>query len=147
MPRYEDVLGSGGIAPRIFNLGTRWRWVVSFTIRPPYRWYLLDRRLGGPQKKKAMTVRNTVQPKPDMACFYELHWEDSRVISELGGVRNNLQSQEVSDSVFNCSRLSPIFLLVLFLGFIGSKSGIRLIFDHIITRGKCKMRHMVMQEN
>jgi hypothetical protein len=30
-PRHEGVLGSGGIAPRIFNFGTRWRCVVSFT--------------------------------------------------------------------------------------------------------------------
>jgi hypothetical protein len=28
--------GSGDIAPRILNLGTRWRWVVSFTHRPSY---------------------------------------------------------------------------------------------------------------
>jgi hypothetical protein len=28
--------GNGGIAPRILNLGTAWRWVVSFTTRPPY---------------------------------------------------------------------------------------------------------------
>jgi hypothetical protein len=46
--------GSGGIAPRILDFGTRWRWVVSFTSRPLYpqgksRWYPLDRRLGGPQ--------------------------------------------------------------------------------------------------
>jgi len=27
---------SGGIAPRILTLGTRLRWVVSFTPRPPY---------------------------------------------------------------------------------------------------------------
>jgi hypothetical protein len=27
---------SGGIAPRILDLGTRWRWVVSFTPRPLY---------------------------------------------------------------------------------------------------------------
>jgi hypothetical protein len=27
---------SGGIAPRILNLGTRWRWVVSLTPRPLY---------------------------------------------------------------------------------------------------------------
>jgi hypothetical protein len=27
--------GSGGIAPLILDLGTRWRWVVSFTPRPP----------------------------------------------------------------------------------------------------------------
>jgi hypothetical protein len=34
-PRREDVLGCGGIAPRI-NLGTRWRWVLNFTPRPLY---------------------------------------------------------------------------------------------------------------
>jgi len=34
-PRHEDVLGSGGIAPRT-DLSTRWRWVVSFTPRPIY---------------------------------------------------------------------------------------------------------------
>jgi hypothetical protein len=28
--------GSGGIAPRILDLGTRWRWVVSFTPQPLY---------------------------------------------------------------------------------------------------------------
>jgi len=47
-------MGSGGIAPRILELGSRLRWVVSFTPRPLYTqgkslWYLLDRRLGGPQ--------------------------------------------------------------------------------------------------
>jgi hypothetical protein len=25
------MLGEWGTAPRVFNLGTRWRWVVSFT--------------------------------------------------------------------------------------------------------------------
>jgi hypothetical protein len=38
----------------LFDLGTRWRWVVSFTHRPLYpqgksRWYPFDRRLGGLQ--------------------------------------------------------------------------------------------------
>jgi hypothetical protein len=37
-----------------FDLGTRWRWVVSFMPRPLYPqgkspWYPLERRLGGPQ--------------------------------------------------------------------------------------------------
>jgi hypothetical protein len=53
-PRYEDVLGSEGIAPRILNLGTRWRWVVSLTLPPLYPqgkspWCPLDRRLCWPQ--------------------------------------------------------------------------------------------------
>jgi hypothetical protein len=48
--------GSGGIAPLILDLGTRWRWVVSFTPRPLYPqgkspWYPLNRRLGGPQSR------------------------------------------------------------------------------------------------
>jgi hypothetical protein len=55
-PRHEGVLGSGGIAPRILYLGTRWRWVVNFTPRPlclqrNSPWHLLDRRLGGPQSR------------------------------------------------------------------------------------------------
>jgi hypothetical protein len=55
-PRHGGVLGSGGISPRILVLGTRWRWVVSFTSRPPYPkgkspWYPLDRRLDGPQSR------------------------------------------------------------------------------------------------
>jgi len=29
----------GGIAPRILDLGTRWRWVVSFT---PHQYYTLS---------------------------------------------------------------------------------------------------------
>jgi len=28
--------GTEGIAPRILELGTRWRWVVTITPRPPY---------------------------------------------------------------------------------------------------------------
>jgi hypothetical protein len=48
--------GSGGIAPRILDLGTRWRWVVNFTLRPLYSQgkspqYPLDRRLGRPQSR------------------------------------------------------------------------------------------------
>jgi hypothetical protein len=48
--------GSGGVAPRIINLNTRWKWMVSFTPRPlctqgKSPWYPLDRRLGGPQSR------------------------------------------------------------------------------------------------
>jgi hypothetical protein len=32
----ETYWGSGGIAPRISNFGTRWRSVVTFTLRPLY---------------------------------------------------------------------------------------------------------------
>jgi hypothetical protein len=47
---------SGGIAPCILELGTKWKRVVSFTPRPIYPqgkgpWFPLDRRLGGPQSR------------------------------------------------------------------------------------------------
>jgi hypothetical protein len=50
-PRHER---SGGIAPRILDLSTRW--MVSFTTRPLYLQgkspsYPLDRRLGVPQSR------------------------------------------------------------------------------------------------
>jgi hypothetical protein len=48
-------IGSGGIAPRVLDLGTR-RWVVSFTSWPLYHRgkspeYPLDRRLGESQSR------------------------------------------------------------------------------------------------
>jgi hypothetical protein len=51
-PRYEDVRGRRGIAPRILKLSTIWRSVVSFTLRPLYTQgksslYALARRLCG----------------------------------------------------------------------------------------------------
>jgi len=57
-PPHEGIGGSGGIAPRILGLGTRCRWVVSFTPRPLYRRctnsrYPLDKRLGGTQSRYA----------------------------------------------------------------------------------------------
>jgi hypothetical protein len=51
-PCHEGILGSGGIAPCILDLGIRWKWVVSFMpqlLYPPQGkslWYPLDRRLG-----------------------------------------------------------------------------------------------------
>jgi hypothetical protein len=55
-----------------FDLGTRWRWVVSFTPRPLYPqgkspWYPLDRRLGGPRISDLGTRRRWVMcftPRP-----------------------------------------------------------------------------------
>jgi hypothetical protein len=53
-PRHEDVWVSGVIAPRILNLGTRWKWVmVNFMPQALYLCgksprYLMYRRLGGP---------------------------------------------------------------------------------------------------
>jgi hypothetical protein len=64
--------GSGGIAPRILDLGTRWRCVVSFTLRPLFpqgksSWYPLDRRLGGPQSRSVCcSEEKNSQPLPGL---------------------------------------------------------------------------------
>jgi hypothetical protein len=71
-PRHEGVLGSRSIAPRILHLGTRWRWVVSFTARPLYSQrkspcYQLDRRLGGPQSRSVRSgEEKNSQPLPGL---------------------------------------------------------------------------------
>jgi hypothetical protein len=46
----KAYLGSGGVAPSILDLGTRWRRVVNFTTRQPYLkgkspWYPLNKGL------------------------------------------------------------------------------------------------------
>jgi hypothetical protein len=61
--------GSGCIAPRILDLGTRWRWVVSFTPRQLYSqgkspWFPLDRRLGGPQSHSGREGEEKNSPPP-----------------------------------------------------------------------------------
>jgi hypothetical protein len=71
-PRYEGVLGSGGTAPRIFDLGARCRWLVSFTPRPLYPqgkspWYPLDRRLGVLQNRSRRSGgEKNSQPPPEI---------------------------------------------------------------------------------
>jgi hypothetical protein len=59
LPRHGGLLGSGGVAPRIPDLGTRWRWVVSFMTRPFYPQGKrpscpFDRSLGGPQSRSGL---------------------------------------------------------------------------------------------
>jgi hypothetical protein len=62
---------SGDIASRLLDLGTKWRWAVSYMTRPLYPqgkspWYPLDRRLAGPQsrvvKKKIPSHAGTRTP-------------------------------------------------------------------------------------
>jgi len=55
-PAMKAYWGGEDIAPRILDLGTRWRWVGSFMPQTLYSkekrpWYPLDRRLGGAQNR------------------------------------------------------------------------------------------------
>jgi hypothetical protein len=85
----KKYLGSGGIAPSILDLGTRWSWVVSFTPRPLYLQgksprYPLDRRLGGTQSRSgrggeekkfpAPTGNRTLEPRSSKFVFSSFLW-------------------------------------------------------------------------
>jgi hypothetical protein len=66
-PLHENVWGSGRIAPLNLNLGTVWRWVVSFTLRPHYPGGKWPRypfyRMDGPQRSlDAMAKRKDSCP-------------------------------------------------------------------------------------
>jgi len=68
-----------GIAPRILDLGTRWKWVVSFTPRPLCpRWknsrYSLDRRLGGFQSRSGCGGEKKSQPLPGIQTLLSSPW-------------------------------------------------------------------------
>jgi hypothetical protein len=72
--------GNGGIDPSILDLGTRWRWVISFTPRPLYPQgksprYTLDRRLGGLQSRSGHGgEEKNFQPPPGIEPFLSLIW-------------------------------------------------------------------------
>jgi hypothetical protein len=85
-PRLEHVLGSGIVAPRILNLGTRWRCVVRFTTRPLYPRgksprYTLDRSLGGLQSRSGRggeekNSLNLPEIEPRSSSPYSSHYTD-----------------------------------------------------------------------
>jgi hypothetical protein len=66
MKTYWD---SEGTAPRILDLGTRRRSVLSFTPRPLHSqgkspWYSLDRRLDGPQSRSGRSAEEKNSHSP-----------------------------------------------------------------------------------
>jgi hypothetical protein len=63
---HEDVWGSGWINPRILDLGTSWRLVVSFTPRPLYIPYTLYSRLGEPQNRSGRRGGEKFYPYRDL---------------------------------------------------------------------------------
>jgi hypothetical protein len=61
-------MGIGDVALLIFNLSTRWRWIVRFTPWPLYPWkerhrYTLERGQDGPQGRSGAAEETEVDPQ------------------------------------------------------------------------------------
>jgi len=123
-----DVWASGGIAPRILDLGTRWMLVVNFTPRSLYPqwkspWYPLYRRLGGPEYK-FQSQNHSLNSMKSILRHVALSWVSSVPTRRLQvAVRNCVvQLNDVSVEfditwvlVGNCSRSSYLIALNLYL--------------------------------
>jgi hypothetical protein len=56
---HEGIWGSGCIDRHFLDLGTTWRWEVSFMPLPLYSQYPFDRRLHGPQSQSGLHGENS----------------------------------------------------------------------------------------
>jgi hypothetical protein len=82
--------GSGGIAPCVLDLVTRWKRVVSFTALPLYPnrkspWHPLDRRLGGSQSQSGHREEKNSQLYL-LSLKFELHWIAEKLDSKLRNI-------------------------------------------------------------
>jgi hypothetical protein len=97
------------IIPRILDLGTRLRWVVSFTHRPLYpqgknTWYPLDRRLGGSQsrsgrsgeEKNSQSPAGTRTPDHPARSPALYHW----AFSDLNEISDIVKSEYLSFKLY-----------------------------------------------
>jgi hypothetical protein len=104
-------MGSGGIAPRIHNLGTNCRWVDNFTLRPFYLLgksprYPFDRRLGGTPEsvwllwrtEKAVSPAGNCTSIPLSSSLKPGHYTDWAVPAPLKCIRVCLLRNYVSYS-------------------------------------------------
>jgi hypothetical protein len=86
----EDVYGSGGIAPSILSLGTKWKCKLGFTLRPVFpRWnwprYPFYKRVGGPlsrlggsvEEKKFLSVPAIESESPSPYSSHNIDWATS----------------------------------------------------------------------
>jgi len=77
-PHHEDVWGNGRIPPRLLDFGTRWRWVVSLTLRSFYPLrkiprYQLNRTMRGPKDRCAHAAKET-NPYPGRPAWIIRVW-------------------------------------------------------------------------
>jgi hypothetical protein len=94
--------GSGGKAARILNLGTTWRWVVSFTLRPLY--LRGTARIGGwvdPRTDLDAVMKRRLNKHVYLSCVIP---KEGRVLSKpemFVGIRNVNSLESISAPNWN----------------------------------------------
>jgi hypothetical protein len=114
----KSYFDSGGTAPRILNLDTRWRWVVSFTPTPLYlrgksHQYPLSRRLGGPHilSGRGGKEKNS-QPRQEFHAS-RLARSLVSILTELPRLRRDVMWSIVTFTFHLCGRKNCIKNLVI----------------------------------
>jgi hypothetical protein len=105
----------------ILDLGTRWRWGVSFTSLPLYPRgksprYPLDRRLGGPQTRSERygEEKNVASARPCSPSLYRLSYLGLHIwLNRLEG-KFGADVQRFGDRVCLCLQLMCLALWFLF---------------------------------
>jgi hypothetical protein len=98
--------GSTDIALRILNLGFRWKWVVSVTLRPlciPKKnpWFRLDRRLFGPHSRSGhiiyiSEIRHSCEEERTFNCPTA---EFTSAINRLNIGRNDIYIKDIKECI------------------------------------------------
>jgi hypothetical protein len=98
------VIGSGCIGPYYFDLGTSWRWMVSFAPLPLYLRgksprYPLDRRLGGPQSQPGRRPYRDSKSDPSVIHPVGSPYTDYATLAPLDSL---VEANNVLTVLFNC---------------------------------------------
>jgi hypothetical protein len=126
-PRHEGVLREWMYSSTHLDIGSRWRWMVSFTSRPLYPqgktpWYLLNRRLGGSQsrsgrggKEKNSQTLPGVEPPIIQPVAHRYTTELSRLV-HLDNCILETKFIVLGDCSIICKRvyINPLFYCILF---------------------------------
>jgi hypothetical protein len=106
--------GSGGKAPNILDLGTRWRWVMRLTPWPLYPQgksplYPLDRRLRGPQSRSGRGgEEKNSQPRPGLESSI-IQPVTQRYTTELSQLHKNGRCLSLKNKSGGSKTLNDIF--------------------------------------
>jgi hypothetical protein len=144
--------GNWSIAPRILNLSTKWRRVVSFTPRPLYSlekspWCPLDRRLGGPKSRSGRGGEEKIShycPCRELNPCRQAHTLVS-ILSQLTQVLlfkvQTVCGNQWNEPTYNLNSFSLTFIQPFIWSFQYGDNSVLLILVDIGSRGTNTAQH------